>query len=80
MSGDKYTLCVHQLHCSNTLVLEGCVTSMLVRSNEDGVVNQKAALEVIGSRFRVAAQDRVGPWESAVVCLSVALLLNSFIW
>ncbi|VDN88186.1 unnamed protein product [Brugia pahangi] len=42
---------------------KGCVTAMLALCNDDGVVNQKTALTAIGARFRVATQDRVGPWE-----------------
>ncbi|KAL3998757.1 RNA polymerase Rpb2 domain 6 family protein [Acanthocheilonema viteae] len=42
---------------------KGCVTAMLALCNDDGIVNQKAALTAIGGRFRVATQDRVGPWE-----------------
>uniref|UniRef100_A0A1I7VF12 DNA-directed RNA polymerase subunit beta n=1 Tax=Loa loa TaxID=7209 RepID=A0A1I7VF12_LOALO len=42
---------------------KGCVTTMLALCSDDGIVNQKAALTAIGERFRVATQDRVGPWE-----------------
>lgn len=44
-----------------------CVTSMLALCQEDGITNQEAALTVLGSRFRVALEDRVGPWESSSV-------------
>lgn len=40
---------------------------MLALCNDDGIVNQKAALTAIGGRFRVATQDRVGPWEVSEV-------------
>lgn len=46
---------------------------MLALCNDDGVVNQKAALTAIGERFRVATQDRVGPWEVSEVCLTYIL-------
>ncbi|MCP9260235.1 DNA-directed RNA polymerase subunit beta [Dirofilaria immitis] len=42
-----------------------CIIAMLTLCNEDGIVNQKAALTAIGGRFRVATQDRIGPWEVA---------------
>uniref|UniRef100_A0A915C6V3 DNA-directed RNA polymerase subunit beta n=3 Tax=Parascaris TaxID=6254 RepID=A0A915C6V3_PARUN len=42
-----------------------CVTSMLALCQEDGITNQEAALTMLGSRFRVALEDRVGPWESS---------------
>ncbi|KHN78016.1 DNA-directed RNA polymerase I subunit RPA2 [Toxocara canis] len=44
----------------------GCVTSMLAICQEDGVTNQEAALTVLGTRFRVALEDRVGPWENSI--------------
>uniref|UniRef100_A0A915PND6 DNA-directed RNA polymerase subunit beta n=1 Tax=Setaria digitata TaxID=48799 RepID=A0A915PND6_9BILA len=44
---------------------KGCVTSMLALCSEDGIMNQKTALSAIGGRFRVATQDRIGPWETA---------------
>ncbi|VDN03092.1 unnamed protein product [Thelazia callipaeda] len=44
---------------------EGCVTTMLALCNEDGIVDRKSALNAVGNRFRVAAQDRIGPWESS---------------
>ncbi|MFH4973590.1 hypothetical protein AB6A40_000299 [Gnathostoma spinigerum] len=42
----------------------GCVTAMLVQCQEDGIINQDSALITLGSRFRVAFDDRIGPWES----------------
>lgn len=40
---------------------------MLAICKEDGIVNQKMALDAIGSRFRVATEDRIGPWETSTV-------------
>ncbi|VDM28270.1 unnamed protein product [Toxocara canis] len=39
---------------------------MLAICQEDGVTNQEAALTVLGTRFRVALEDRVGPWENSI--------------
>lgn len=43
---------------------------MLAQCNDDGIVNQKSALNVIGERFRVAIEDRVGPWEVSEVSMT----------
>ncbi|VDK87186.1 unnamed protein product [Onchocerca ochengi] len=56
----------HMIRCrSGDHFWKGCVTAMLALCNDDGIVNQKTALTAIGKRFRVATQDRVGPWEDA---------------
>lgn len=43
---------------------------MLALCNDDGIVSQETALSAIGQRFRVATQDRVGPWEVSEVCIT----------
>lgn len=42
----------------------GCITNMLSNALEEGVINKKAALLALGSRFRIALGDRVAPWET----------------
>lgn len=51
---------------------------MLALCNDDGIVNQKTALTAIGKRFRVATQDRVGPWEDAEVNITY-IICNIFL-
>ncbi|CAB3408318.1 unnamed protein product [Caenorhabditis bovis] len=46
---------------------ESCVISMLAQCQDEGILHQEGALRAIGSRFRVAISDRIGPWEDDLV-------------
>ncbi|VDN50368.1 unnamed protein product [Dracunculus medinensis] len=51
----------------------GCVSSMLLCCQEDGIRDQESALIALGSRFRVTLEDRIGSWETdqqVMKCLS----------
>lgn len=43
---------------------------MLAICQEDGVINQEKALNLLGSKFRVILGERVGPWETDAVSSS----------
>ncbi|UMM10247.1 hypothetical protein L5515_000112 [Caenorhabditis briggsae] len=43
-----------------------CILNMLAQCQEEGILDQESAITAIGSRFRVAVSDRVGPWEKDI--------------
>lgn len=50
--------------------ISGCVSSMLLCCQEDGIRDQESALIALGSRFRVTLEDRIGSWETDQVFIS----------
>ncbi|PAV66793.1 hypothetical protein WR25_10517 [Diploscapter pachys] len=48
----------------NDAFWESCIMNMLAQCQEEEILHHEAAVLAIGSRFRVAINDRIGPWES----------------